>query len=129
MITRPHDAKLLIIRRSERVRLAPGAYCFPGGGVEDGESEPVALRRELIEELELDVIVGRRVWECVTPTNVDLAWWTANLRDAGAEPRPAPDEVSECHWLTIDEILALPGLIANNVDFLIAVQSGRVRLR
>ena len=42
--------RFLVIRRSQHVR-APGMHCFPGGGIEPGEAEPDAVRRELLEEL------------------------------------------------------------------------------
>ncbi len=35
--------RFLTIRRSAEV-LAPGKYCFPGGGIEAGETEVAALR-------------------------------------------------------------------------------------
>lgn len=40
------EARCLMIRRAEGIAV-PGAYCFPGGGIEDGETEAQAVRREL----------------------------------------------------------------------------------
>ncbi len=108
--------------------VAPGAYCFPGGAIEPGESEDQALRRELREELGLEIEPHCRVWECTTPWQVHLAWWTASLVPADAVPRPAPEEVDEYTWLAPDDILALPGLLASNVEFLGALRAGHLRL-
>src|SRR5437899_2455576 len=67
--------RLLVIRRSQQV-VAPGAICFPGGGIEAGESETDALVREVQEELGVAVMPLKRLWQSVTPWNVDLAWWS-----------------------------------------------------
>jgi len=42
--------RYLVIRRAAKV-IAPGRLCFPGGGVEPGESERQTLIREMEEEL------------------------------------------------------------------------------
>lgn len=118
--------RLLVIRRSVWVR-APGAYCFPGGGIEPGESEPQALVRELAEELNVVVQPHRRVWRSVTPWRVHLAWWTANL-DPAAAPVANPAEVEAIAWHTLEEIARLPGLLASNREFLDGIRTGRIGL-
>jgi 8-oxo-dGTP diphosphatase len=121
------DSRYLVIRRSQHVR-APGAYCFPGGGVEAGEAEPEALRRELKEELSATARIHERLWQNSTPSGVELSWYAASLTPHS--PLVAnPLEVESIHWLTQAEILQLPGLLATNVDFLAAVTRGEVRLR
>ncbi|HEV7224847.1 MAG TPA: NUDIX domain-containing protein [Pirellulales bacterium] len=110
---------LLVIRRSQTV-VAPGAFCFPGGGIEAGESEPQALVRELQEELQVVVRPVRRLWSSVTPWRVELAWWQAELA-ADAVPVPAPAEVESVHWHTPGEIAGLPGLLESNLQFLAAL--------
>ena len=118
--------RLLVIRRSQQV-VAPGAYCFPGGAIEEGESEEVALVRELREELNVEIVPVRRVWQSVTPWRVELAWWLARLAP-GAAPRPSPEEVESFHWHTVEEMLALPELLESNRQFLAAVTQGDVSL-
>ena len=54
------EARLLVVRRSALVE-APRAYCFPGGGIEPGETESEALRREMVEELAAEVVPVRQL--------------------------------------------------------------------
>ena len=51
------NGRLLIARRRKGDHLG-GLWEFPGGKIEPGETAPEALRRELGEELEIDVVVG-----------------------------------------------------------------------
>jgi 8-oxo-dGTP pyrophosphatase MutT (NUDIX family) len=122
----PRDGRLLVIRRSRHV-VAPGAYCFPGGGIEGDETEPQALVRELLEELGAAVEPCARLWHSLTPWNVSLAWWLAACRrDTPLAPNPA--EVESVHWLSPAEMLELPELLASNREFLERVLSGAIRL-
>jgi 8-oxo-dGTP diphosphatase len=118
--------RLLVIRRSRQV-VAPGAYCFPGGGIELGESIEQALVRELREELNVEILPVRQIWWSVTPWKVELAWWQARLAP-GALPRPAPAEVESFHWHTVEELAALPDLLESNRQFLAALARGEIRL-
>src|SRR5262245_28889217 len=119
--------RFLVIRRSQHVR-APGMHCFPGGAIEPGESEAEALCRELQEELGLVAIPVRRLWESVTPWNVALAWWLAEIDDQ-AVPDPNPLEVAAFQWLTVEEIRGLPELLASNLEFLAAWEERLHELR
>lgn len=116
------DGRLLVIRRSMSVE-APGAYCFPGGAIEEGETEAEALGREFIEELGVSIKSVRRVWRSRTDWNVELAWWLAELPQH-ASFRPRAKEVASTHWLTIGEIRGLPNLLSSNSQFLDALERG-----
>lgn len=116
------DGRLLVIERSQHVR-APGMFCFPGGAVEQGESEEAAIRRELWEELAVEVRPVARLWQSVTPWGVELGWWEAQL-DPVAEPRPHEAEVASFHWLTAAELRAQPKLLESNHHFLDALARG-----
>jgi 8-oxo-dGTP pyrophosphatase MutT (NUDIX family) len=120
------EGRFLVIRRSALVR-APGMLCFPGGAIEEGESEPAALCRELQEELSLTVRPKRRLWRSVTPWQVELAWWLAEVDDP-QPPRPNPQEVAEVFWLTAAEILQAQDVLPSNVQFLAAWQAGQIEL-
>jgi len=122
----PREGRLLVIRRSATV-LAPRAICFPGGGIEPGESEPQALIREIQEELGVDISPVRCLWRSVTAWRIALAWWLAALPTA-ALPVPNPAEVESVHWLTPDEIRAHPDLLQGNIGFLDAVCRGQIEL-
>ncbi len=113
------DRRLLVIERSQRVE-APGAICFPGGGIEAGESQQQAIVRELQEELGVPVAPLRRLWASVTDWQVELSWWLTEL-DEAHELRPNPDEVAAVHWLTVEEIRAHPQSLSSNIEFLDAV--------
>ncbi len=120
------DERLLIIRRAAGI-VAGGAYCFPGGGIEPGETEAEALIREMQEELGANVQPRRRIWQSVTAWQVELAWWLAEF-SADAELRPNPAEVESIHWVPIDQLAAWPGLLSSNHDFLRALKAGEFTL-
>jgi 8-oxo-dGTP pyrophosphatase MutT (NUDIX family) len=118
------EGRFLVIRRSEKV-VAPGAFCFPGGGIEAGETEEVALVRELREELDVWIRPRRLLWRSVTPWNVALAWW---LSEFDGEPTCNPAEVASFHWHTAEELAGLPQLLESNHHFLAAIARGEIVL-
>ncbi|QDU29811.1 8-oxo-dGTP diphosphatase [Anatilimnocola aggregata] len=120
------QASFLVIRRSQTVR-SPGKFCFPGGSIEAGESEEEAVVREFWEELGARITPQRRLWQSLTITNVRLAWWLVEmLPDQAITPNPL--EVESYRWLTSDEALALPDLLASNRDFYAAWWQGDFHL-
>lgn len=116
------EDRLLVIRRSQSVR-APGRYCFPGGGMEPGETEEQTLVRELQEELGVAVRPVRRLHRSVTPWRVDLRWWLAEV-DATATFTPHPAEVEAALWCSLPELLAIETLLDSNREFVAAWQRG-----
>jgi (d)CTP diphosphatase len=112
--------KYLVIRRS-LTESAPGKICFPGGGIEAGESEEQALLREIEEEVGIaNAEAVRRVWECRTPSGIRLGWWEARIPD-DATAIPNPEEASECFWWTEEEMRACGDLLPTNLAFLDAI--------
>jgi 8-oxo-dGTP pyrophosphatase MutT (NUDIX family) len=120
------DGRLLVIKRSQSVA-APGAYCFPGGGIEAGESIEEALKREMLEELGVTCGAMRRLWENRTVRGVHLTWCEVELEDPCVIV-PNLDEVEDLAWHSPMEIRQLPGLLESNVEFLDALDRGEFSL-
>jgi 8-oxo-dGTP diphosphatase len=110
------NGRMLVIRRSRSV-VAPLVYCFPGGGIEPGESEEDALVREFHEEIGIAARPVRRLWQCVTSWKVELAWWLVEVAP-DATPVANPAEVESIHWYTAEEMAQLPDLLESNREFL-----------
>lgn len=54
------NGKVLAIERHEN---GDHFWCFPGGGVKEGENETKALERECLEEANVRVKVGTKIWK------------------------------------------------------------------
>jgi 8-oxo-dGTP diphosphatase len=110
------DGRFLTITRSETV-IAPGKICFPGGGIELGETPKQALIRECSEELGVEVEPIDELEVSVTAWNIRLHWFTAKLNNVTTF-RINPREVSAVQWMTLDEMLQHPDLLQSNRPFL-----------
>jgi 8-oxo-dGTP diphosphatase len=110
------DGRWLMIRRAEEV-IAPGYWCFPGGGVEPGESSEQAIVREIREEIGLDIRPECVIFRWERPDRrLALQWWRVSLVDEGQEPCPSPHEVAEIRWVALAELRDLkPALDSNRV--------------
>jgi A/G-specific adenine glycosylase len=94
--------RVLITRRPPEGLLG-GLWEFPGGKVEPGESPPEAARRELAEELEVEIEVGEplgTVEHAYSHFRITLHAYHARV--VAGEPRPAADDALA--WVRPDEL-------------------------
>lgn len=98
--------RVLGARRSAPTEEA-GWWEFPGGKVEAGESDAVALTRECSEELGVSVTVGELVGAAPIAPGVELRLYRATLMSG--EPRPLQDH-DELRWLRAAELAPIAWL-------------------
>ena len=108
--------RVLMIQRSKSVRV-PLAWCFPGGAIEQGESQVEALVREMREELDLLVQPGKLL---MTQTKHEgrlvLYCWSAEI--VGGVLAANPKEVAEARWMTPAEVRVMEGVLPGTCEIL-----------
>jgi len=96
--------RLLLCRRPAGKRHA-GLWEFPGGKMLPGESPFAALRRELAEELGVEVTgVGEMILSCPDPGSA----FVVEFYPTEIAGEPAPLEHDEIAWVLPSELAALP---------------------
>ena len=94
------EGRVLASRRTGPAHLA-GMWEFPGGKVEEGETDEQALVRELQEELGVEITVGARVGpELALGTDAVMRVYLATL----VSGVPQLNDHDAHRWLTADEL-------------------------
>jgi 8-oxo-dGTP diphosphatase len=95
------DGRVLLCLRSPQRRWSPCLWDLPGGHVERGESDPVALARELGEELGVTVapatIAATLPEVRIIDDEVDMRVWVVHDW-SGEAVNAAPDEHDAVGW-------------------------------
>jgi len=97
---------VLLARRPSHGLLG-GLWEFPGGKLQEGEDLPACLRREICEELGVDIWVGEPFGiyrHAYTHFRVTLHAFLCTLRDG----TPKPLEASEICWVSPADLTAYP---------------------
>ena len=98
------DGAFLVTRRPRGVHLE-GYWEFPGGKCEEGESHIASLEREIAEELETGILVGREVFaiaHAYPDRVVELHFFDCRLT---GEPRAVLGQ--ELRWVRREELASL----------------------
>jgi 8-oxo-dGTP diphosphatase len=123
-----------VISRNERYLITqrrptavlPGLWEFPGGRVEEGETDAQALKREVRErvgvEVDVGTCIGRRTHDYVG-YSVDLALYQATIH---GEAEPQAVRVAECRWVASSEFekFRFPAADQATMDLLLGIKRG-----
>ncbi len=102
-ILRSHTC--LVARRAAHVS-SPGCWEFPGGKIEPGECPGEALKREIREELELEIEVGSRLGRGTVyhfAKHIILDVFTAEI----VQGRPRLKDHDQIRWVGADQLDSL----------------------
>jgi A/G-specific adenine glycosylase len=100
------EIPVLLARRPSHGLLG-GLWEFPGGKLQDGEDLPACLKREICEELGVDIGVGEALGvykHAFTHFRVTLHAFLCQLQDG----IPQPIEASEIRWVKPAELIDYP---------------------
>lgn len=110
LIIHPETRQVLMAHRPPGKK-KPLMWEYPGGKVEPGESLPEALKRELKEELDIDVVVGQRVAKMVFLWQDNQELYLFAVESWTGEPKPLV--ATELRWVepehAVDWMPCLPG--------------------
>ncbi len=96
--------EVLLVRRNPEARFMGGAWVFPGGALDDGESHRAAGMREVAEEAGVvledpEALLAFSRW--ITPPQVRIRFDTRFFlapAPEGADPRPDGAETVDARW-------------------------------
>lgn len=100
-----------LVQRRAPGSLREGLYEFPGGKVEPGEDDATALRREWMEELGVEISVGKYLTRCIIDfpdvKGVVLPLYEVEVLRGTPTAQLGQEDV---HYATLGEIGSLPGV-------------------
>ncbi len=127
LIPSPTDSSRFLVQQRPPHKSRGNLWEFPGGKVEPGESDEVALVRECQEELAVELRVGRRVWNTqhsYSDLCVHLELFAAEISKGDPQPLGA----QALRFCTPLEMRALPFCEAD-IPLLDALIAGTVPVR
>ena len=113
------SGRFLLGKRSAHKASAPGYWCTITGRIEPGETEALAVAREVLEETGLRVQATRKLCQSDTRDgSARIHWWLTVLLD-DSPARLLGDEHSELRWVSVEEMRRLEPVFLEDVAILV----------
>ncbi len=107
----------LFVKRSDYTEAASGYWCPVSGRIEKNETQQDALKREVMEEVGLEVVAVKKVCEILSADNMFvLHYWSTKI--ISGEAGICSHEVTEMKWVTMEEMKRLQPTFEEDVQIL-----------
>ena len=107
----------LFVKRSDYTEAASGYWCPISGHIEEDETQEDALKREVMEEVGLEVVAVRKV--CSIPSADDkfvLHYWSTQI--IAGEAQVCSHEATDLKWVTLEQMRQLQPIFEEDVQIL-----------
>ena len=115
-----HQDKVLLALRGKKAKNEAGTWEIPGGAVEFGETIEHALKRELKEELDVEIEIIEMLQLCDHIIPEENQHWVAPTYlckiTKGTPKVIEPEKCDKIGWFTLDEAEQLPLSIVTRHD-------------
>ena len=109
------EGTFLLIKRSDYNKTASGYWCPVSGRVEPGETQEEAVRREVMEEVGLEVEAVEKVAEIGSADDrFALHFWRTEI--LGGEAHITSNEATALQWFTLSELKELQPPFAEDIE-------------
>lgn len=116
----------LFVKRSDYTEAASGYWCPVSGRVEKDETQEDALKREVMEEVGLEVVAVEKVREIPSADNkFVLHFWSTEI--VAGEARICSHEATDLKWVTLAEMRQLQPVFEEDTRILEAFAASQTQ--
>jgi 8-oxo-dGTP diphosphatase/A/G-specific adenine glycosylase len=107
--------RFLFVKRSDYIEAAKGYWCPISGRIEKDETQEETLKREVMEEVGLEVVAVRKICEIPSHDNLYfLHYWTTKIILGKA--RITSNEATDIKWVTLEEMKKLRPVFEEDIE-------------